>query len=105
MGKLPVDVVKLAGLEAATYTRFAHQLCDPLSVRVLALVPACVLQKTITDLRIPSGPADADGNVPAREPNVTEVIQMALAWRIAMQAVGLADVGPTVATAQTASIR
>ena len=92
----PQDVVTLAGLDQDLYNRFAHQLGNPPSVRVLAMVPASVLQKTITGLRIPTGPADADGNIPHREPNVTEVIQMALVWRISRQAVGLTDIDPMV---------
>ena len=89
------DVVQFSGLDAAVWTRFSRQLGEPPSVRVIAMVPASVLQRTISGLRIPSGPPPADGaDPPTREASVTETIQMALVWRVARQAVGLGDLDP-----------
>ena len=59
------------------------------------MVPASVLQRPISGLRVPSGPPPVDGaEAPTREASVTETIQMALAWRVARQAIGLEDMGP-----------
>ena len=80
--KLPEDVAKIAGLSQELWDRFHHGLGQPPSVRVLAMIPATVLQKIISSLRIPTGPAGGDGTIPTRDPNVTEVVQMALVWRV-----------------------
>ena len=88
-------VMRFTGLEDAVWTRFLRQLGTPPSVRVLAMVPASVLQRPISGLRVPSGPPPVDGaEAPTREASVTETIQMALAWRVARQAIGLEDMGP-----------
>ena len=98
------DVVTFAAVEANLWTLFAKQLGNPPSVRILAMVPASVLQKTILGLRIPSGAAPADGTPPpTRDPNVTETIQMALVWRVARQAVGLEDMDPMLPGAESSS--
>ena len=98
------DVVQFAGLAEAVWTRFSRQLGEPPSVRVLSMVPASVLQRTISGLRIPSGPAPADGaEPPTREASVTETIQMALVWRVARQAVGLDDVDPMLPNCTSSS--
>ena len=71
------DVVAFAAVDADLWALFAKHLGNPPSVRILAMVPASVLQKTILGLRIPSGAAPADGSPPpTRDPNVTETIQM-----------------------------
>ena len=103
--KLPEDVAKIAGLTQELWDRFHHGLGQPPSVRVLAMIPATVLQKIINSLRIPTGPAGADGAVPTREPNVTEVVQMALVWRVARQAVGLEDMDPMLPGQESSSAK
>jgi hypothetical protein len=98
------DVVAFAAVDADLWALFAKHLGNPPSVRILAMVPASVLQKTILGLRIPSGAAPADGSPPpTRDPNVTETIQMALVWRVARQAVGLEDLDPMLPGAESSS--
>ena len=46
---------ELHGLEDAVWTRFLRQLGSPPSVRVLAMVPASVLQRTIFQPAVPFG--------------------------------------------------
>ena len=58
------DVVTFAAVEANLWALFAKQLGNPPSVRILAMVPASVLQKTILGLRIPSCATPADGTPP-----------------------------------------
>eukprot|EP00435_Cladocopium_sp_Y103_P039029 s2094_g10.t1 len=98
------DVVAFSSLPEELWTSFAKQLGNPPSVRILAMVPASVLQKTILGLRIPSGAAPAEGSPPpTRDPNVTETIQMAVVWRVARQAVGLEDMDPMLPGATSSS--
>eukprot|EP00435_Cladocopium_sp_Y103_P001236 s3618_g1.t1 len=98
------DVVAFSSIPADLCALFSKQLGNPPSVRILAMVPASVLQKTILGLRIPSGAPPADGTpTPTRDPNVTETIQMAVVWRVARQAVGLEDMDPMLPGATSSS--
>lgn len=97
-------VVRFAGLQSTTWDRLGTALGTPPDLRILAMMPAEVLQKAIHDLRIPVGTAPTDGSPqPTREPNATEAIQMALVWRVARQVMGLPDVDPLVTNATSTS--
>lgn len=98
-------VVRFAGLETPVWDRLSASLGGPRELRILAMMPAEVMQKAIRDLRIVSGPPPSDGDPsPTREPNATETIQLALVWRVARQVMGLADVDPMVTNATSTSI-
>ena len=98
-------VVGFAGLETPVWDRLSASLGGPRELRILAMMPAEVMQKAIRDLRIVSGPPPSDGDPsPTREPNATETIQLALVWRVARQVMGLVDVDPMVTNATSTSI-
>ena len=97
-------VVRFAGLQPTTWDRLGTALGTPPDLRILAMMPAEVLQKAIHDLRISVGTAPTDGSPQqTREPNATEAIQMALVWRVARQVMGLPDVDPLVTNATSTS--
>ena len=97
-------VVRLSGLQSTTCDRLGASLGNPPDLRILAMLPAEVLQKAIRDLRIVTGTPPTDGSAPTtREPNATETIQMALVWRVARQVMGLEDVDPMVTNATSTS--
>ena len=97
-------VVRFAGLQTSTWDRLSVALGSPPELRIIAMLPAEVLQKAIRDLRIVSGPPPSDGApAPTREPNATETIQLALVWRVARQVMGLGDVDPMVTDATSTS--
>ncbi len=70
-----VDIQKESGLKDEIWKKWSATLGDPPNIRFMAMIPAEVLQKSVTDLRIVTGaPVGDPPTAPTREPNVTETV-------------------------------